>query len=82
MKATVVDLRYRMKAVLAALDRGEPVTILHRGREKACLTPVTSVPKPHHSSEHPAFGMWKRRKDLDDVDGHMRKLRKPRFDAL
>jgi antitoxin (DNA-binding transcriptional repressor) of toxin-antitoxin stability system len=82
MKATIVDLRYRMKSVLAALDRGEPVTILHRGREKARLTPLASMPKPAKSSAHPAFGMWKTRQDLEDVPGHVRKLRKLRFDAL
>jgi antitoxin (DNA-binding transcriptional repressor) of toxin-antitoxin stability system len=82
MKATIVDLRYRMKSVLAALDRGEPVTVLHRGREKARLTPVAEAPTMCKSSEHEAFGMWKTRRDLDDVHGHVRKLRKRRFDDL
>ena len=37
MKATILDLRYRMKDVLRAIDRGEPVTVLFRGKEKARL---------------------------------------------
>jgi antitoxin (DNA-binding transcriptional repressor) of toxin-antitoxin stability system len=40
MKSSVVDLRYRMKDVLKAIDRGETVTVLYRGKEKARLTPV------------------------------------------
>lgn len=82
MKASIVDLRYRMKSVLAALDRGEPVTVLHRGREKARLSPIEGAPALRKSSEHPAFGMWKTRIHLDAVREHVRKLRKRRFDDL
>jgi len=35
MNATIVDLRYRMKDVLRAIDRGETVTVLYRGKVKA-----------------------------------------------
>jgi hypothetical protein len=38
MKSSVVDLRYRMKDVLKAIDRGETVSVLYRGKEKARLT--------------------------------------------
>jgi hypothetical protein len=34
MKATVVDLRYKMNGVLKAFDRNEAVTILYRGKVK------------------------------------------------
>ena len=71
-----------MKSVLAALDRGEPVTVLHRGQEKACLVPVDTKPERRKSSADEAFGMWKSRKDLEDVAEHVRKLREPRFDDL
>ena len=77
MKASVLDLRYRMKAVLAALDRGEPVTVLHRGREKARLVPIEKAgsAKP---SDDAAFGIWKGRRDLGDVTAHVRRLRRGR----
>jgi hypothetical protein len=35
MKATITDLRYRMKDILKAIDRNETVTIFYRGKEKA-----------------------------------------------
>lgn len=82
MKATIVDLRYRMKAVLTALDRGEPVTVLHRGKEKARLVPIETTGPKRHPSEDPAFGMWKDRTEMQDVSKHVRALRKRRFDHL
>jgi len=82
MKATVLDLRYRMKDVLAAVDRGEPVTVSHRGRPKARLVPVETAAKARKPSMHPAFGIWRYRRDLADVPGHVRKLRGPRFRDL
>jgi antitoxin (DNA-binding transcriptional repressor) of toxin-antitoxin stability system len=41
MNATIVDLRYNMKHVLRAIDRGETVTVLYRGKARARLTPIT-----------------------------------------
>ena len=82
MKASIVDLRYRMKAVLAALDRGEPVTVLHRGKEKARLVPIETKTPKRHPSEDPAFGIWKSRPEMRDVRKYVRTLRKPRFDDL
>lgn len=79
MKAKIVDLRYRMKSVLEALDRGEPVTISHRGREKARLVPVQSAGDVRKPSSDPAFGLWKGRKDLGDVRGYVRRLRSSRL---
>ena len=39
MKASMLDLRRRMRDVLRALDRNESVTIYYRGKEKAVLSP-------------------------------------------
>ena len=81
VKASILDLRRRMKDVLRALDRNESVKILYRGKEKGILRPSpgarsTSVVK------HPAFGMWKGRTDMRNVPGTVRKMRKGRVDAL
>lgn len=79
MKATILDLRRRMSEVLRALERNESVTIHYRGRERAVLVPAgnqrrTDVPV----REHPAFGMWKDREEMDDVTAYVRSLRAPR----
>ena len=80
MNATIVDLRYNMKHVLRAIDRGETVTVLYRGKERAKLTPIapapgTSTPK---TKDQPLFGLWKDRDDLADPAAYVRNLRQPR----
>lgn len=77
MKARIVDLRYRMKDVLKAVDRGETVTVLYRGKEKAKLVPVRAA-TPERIRDHPAVGMWKHRKDMQDPAGRVRELRQGR----
>ena len=43
MEATVVDLRYRMKEVLKALERNEEVSILYHGKIKGTIRPAHSL---------------------------------------
>jgi antitoxin (DNA-binding transcriptional repressor) of toxin-antitoxin stability system len=84
MEARIVDLRYRMKSVLEALDRGETVTILHRGKPRAALTPIAAKTKPGmpKATGHPFFGRWKDRADMEDVSAYVRKIRKSRIADL
>jgi prevent-host-death family protein len=83
MKASIVDLRYRMKDVLRAIDRGEEVTVLYRGKEKAKLVPIAPKSKKKVDlTSLPFFGMWKDREDMADPSAYVRKIRKPRFDDL
>lgn len=78
MKASILDLRRRMKDVLLALDRNETVTIFYRGKEKAILSP-TRKQTNKSVKDHEAFGMWRDRKDMADVDAYVRNLRKGRL---
>lgn len=79
MKATILDLRRRMRDVLLALDRNESVTIYYRGKEKAVLSPSRQR-SGKSVKDHEAFGMWRDRKDTTDVDAFVRNLRKGRLD--
>ena len=45
MKATIVDLRYRMNDILKALERNEDVNILYHGKTKGVLTAGTRPSK-------------------------------------
>jgi hypothetical protein len=56
MKATVVDLRYKMNDVLKALDRNEKVTVLYRGKVKGVIVPAGER-KRLKMTAHPFFGM-------------------------
>ena len=82
MKASVLDLRRRMKDVLRALERNESVTLLYRGKPKGIIRPLTENKPTVKVTEDPAFGMWKDRKDLRNVDAFVRSLRKGRVRAL
>lgn len=80
MKVSILDLRRRIKDVLRALDRNESVTIYYRGKEKAILSPSRQQ-TGKSIKDHEAFGMWRDRKDMTDVDDYVRILRKGRLDA-
>ena len=79
MKASVVDLRYRMKDVLKALERNEDVSILYRGKTKGVITAQISRTEKR-VVEHPFFGM--RSGDEDSVEGEMERLRGDRYGDL
>jgi antitoxin (DNA-binding transcriptional repressor) of toxin-antitoxin stability system len=80
MDATIADLRYRMKDVLRAIDRGETVTVLYRGKKRALLTPVSDDSDAHapKTADQPLFGLWGDRRDLTDPASFVRNLRRPR----
>lgn len=79
MKASIVDLRYKMNDVLKALDRKEEVTVLYRGKVKGRILPVSDK-KGGAVKEHPFFAMYKDRKF--SVAEEMEKLRGGRFDDI
>jgi len=56
MKATIVDLRYKMNDVLKALDRNEKVTVFYRGKLKGILIP-SGKKTQMKIADHPFFGM-------------------------
>lgn len=81
MQATIVDLRYKMKEVLKALDRKEPVTIVYHGKEKGVILPSGSHGgKYQKAADHPFFGSAQ--SDAPDVAARMEELRGGRYRAL
>ena len=79
MEASVVDLRYKMKDILAALERREEIRILYHGRVKGTIRPVSS-PQKIKMTDHPFFGMGQ--SASASVPAIMEGLRKGRTDAL
>jgi len=76
MKASIVDLRYKMNDVLKALDRNENVEILYHGKVKGII--VAKMSKSDKSiRDHVFFGMTK--DDNVSIDEVMEDLRKPRL---
>ena len=80
MKASVVDLRYKMNDVLKALDRNEEVTILYRGKIKGILIPSRKK-NQRKMSDHPFFGM-SAQTDKKSVQEQMDDLRRARYSDI
>jgi len=80
MKATVVDLRYKMNDVLKALDRNEEITILYRGKVKGILVPSKKKTQLK-MTDHPFFGMFSKADTLS-VQEVMDDLRKARYSDI
>lgn len=76
MEMTAKALRSQVAAAFACLDRGETVIITYRGKPRAKLV---SVDEPVRDEDRmPAFGMWRDREDMADVQAYVRELRKGR----
>jgi len=56
MKASIVDLRYKTKEVLKALERNEEVSILYRGKLRGRILPARSETAGRSIKDHPFFG--------------------------
>lgn len=78
MEASVVDLRYRMKDVLKALERREDVSILYRGKVKGTIRPVLP-PGAARVRDQAFFSMCP---DAPSVDAQMAELRGGRCRAV
>jgi len=78
MKASIVDLRYRMNDVLRALERSEEVRIVSRGKLKGVIKPVNGKPRMK-AQDHPFFNMLK---SSETVDRQMDRLRGGRYRDL
>ncbi len=74
-----------MKDILNSLKRNEPVTLLRRGKVVGTILPPEAAQASISDlrvSAHPAFGIWRDRPDLEDVEAAVERLRGGRFNAL
>ncbi|HAK96798.1 MAG TPA: hypothetical protein DCM87_17850 [Planctomycetes bacterium] len=78
MEASIVDLRYRMKDVLRAIDRNEEVRILYHGKVKAKMRAAGRA-RAMKVAQHPFFKM---RASSGTVEEEMDGLRGDRHRAL
>lgn len=76
MKASVLDLRYRMSEVLKALDRRESISVLYHGKVKGSIIPVAEG-RIVRTVDHPFFGMEP--DSAESVGGAMDRLRGGRY---
>jgi hypothetical protein len=75
MEASVLDLRYKMRNVLNALNRREKIRILYHGRVKGEIIPFKGN-STIKSNQHPLFGMLKGEKtNPEELVSKMRRSR-------
>lgn len=79
MKASIVDLRYKMKDVLKALSRRERVDILYHGKVKGTIIPPENDTEKK-VQDFPFFGMYKTHKK--PVSQEMEELRGTRYNDI
>lgn len=79
MKASVVDLRYKMNEVLKALNRREKVTLVCYGKVKGVILPVKRG-QMSSVAEHPFFNMAG--EETRTVQEQMDALRGSRFNVI
>ena len=79
MKATVLDLRYKMKEVMKALEKREKVTVLYHGKVKGTIVPA-GADRAIKVRDHRFFGMI--RDEVKSVAQRLDELRGSRFDDI
>ena len=79
MKASIADLRYKIKDILKALTRNKRVTIHYHGKIKGIISPVMNE-TTQDIRNHPFFGM--NSKDTLSVDEQMQIIRGGRTDDI
>lgn len=79
MSATVTakQLRYQTSSILKRVMAGERLTVTLRGKPAAVLAPLQGELEDRF--EPIAFGLWKARKDMEDVQAWLDEIRQPRY---
>ena len=78
MVVTAKQLRLDTSRILRKVQQLGSLTVTLRGKPVAKLSSLN--PKPAMRVEdHPAFGMYAGRKDMEDVHAWLKKIRTPRY---
>lgn len=79
MKTSAKELRTNTKRLLDAVERGEEITITHRGRPRAKLIPFRrQQPAGKKAKTLPLFGIWKDYDATRNVAAYVDRLRSGR----
>ncbi len=79
MKVGARELRARAARVLEEVRRGSEVTVTYRNVPIAVIKPTKTNKRKARRFESIGFGMWANRKDLEDVEAWISKIRRPRY---
>ena len=84
MEITVKQLRIEPGRIISQAANGQEITVTYRGKPRAKIVPI--VNRKNFVSEEPdgpyspneLFGIWKNRKDTENVEQFVRTIRKGR----
>ena len=80
MKVSTKQLRVQPGKIISVVNSGQDVIVTYRGKPIVKIIPFKKniIDTDVLKSEDELFGIWKNRKDINDVDEHVRKIRKGR----
>ena len=79
MEITTKQLRIQPGRIISQVSDGQVVTITYRGKPRAKIVPITDkrIFDIEDSSDE-LFGIWKNRKEMENVEQYIRNIRKGR----
>jgi prevent-host-death family protein len=78
MEITTKQLRIQPGRIISQVNNGQEITITYRGKACAKIIPVTGRKNIDLEEDNELFGMWKDRKDMEDVEQYVRNMRRGR----
>ena len=79
MEISTKQLREQPGRVIAMVNNGQSITVTYRGEPSVKIVPFEKREVINiEESENELFGMWKDRKDMQNVDQYVRTMRKGR----
>ena len=65
--------------IISLVNNGQEIIITYRGKPSAKIVPIAGRQSNNFDeTENELFGIWKNRKDMENVEQYVRKIRKGR----
>jgi prevent-host-death family protein len=79
MEITTKQLRIQPGRIISQVNNGQEITITYRGKACAKIIPMNNRKSINlDESDDELFGIWKDRKDMENVEQYIRNVRKGR----
>jgi prevent-host-death family protein len=79
MEITTKQLRIQPGRIISQVNNGQEITITYRGKACAKIIPLNNRKSiDMEESDDELFGIWRDRKDMEDVEQYIGNIRKGR----
>jgi prevent-host-death family protein len=76
MEITAELLNIQPEWIISEINKGQEITITWHGKPSAKIIPINNIENIKDESGDELFGIWKNKKDVEDVDQYVRNIRK------